>query len=413
MTIQTTNIDATSGDAVDLTGGDEPFFIIAKGVVVESQFSDGIVADNTAAFFIYNNGSIVANDLGVELERANDHFYNERGGSVFGFQAVVMTTADETFVNYGDVSGDVIGVSDTSGGNVILNYGTIEGPNESLDVAGGETITNAGVMEGAITFTGAGTGTVNSLTNSGTITGALNSSVSLDIDNTGLWNQAGSAVMIDLGASGDVITNAHAGTIDGAITLVAGGDTFTNAGSIDGAITFTGTGIANTVTNSGGITGNIKFSAAHSTLTNTGTITGRIAIARTDTLVNHGQIYGNVAARAHDVLANTGVIHGNVTLGAHDTFTVGDVTGAVTASTNDFLAFSGNFGNVTIDKFVAGSGTTRDVIWFGSNDFSTFAQVHAASTQQGADVVIRLATDSITLTGVTLSSLVSADFKFV
>jgi hypothetical protein len=155
----------------------------------------------------------------VELERANDHFYNERGGSVFGFQAVVMTTADETFVNYGDVSGDVIGVSDTSGGNVILNYGTIEGPNESLDVAGGETITNAGVMEGAITFTGAGTGTVNSLTNSGTITGALNSSVSLDIDNTGLWNHAGSPVIFDLGASGDVITNAHAGTIDGAIMV--------------------------------------------------------------------------------------------------------------------------------------------------------------------------------------------------
>jgi hypothetical protein len=219
--------------------------------------------------------------------------------------------------------------------------------------------------------------------------------------------------MFDLGASGDVITNAHAGTIDGAITLAAGGDTFRNAGSIDGAITFTGTGIKNTVTNSGGITGNIKFSAAHSTLTNTGSITGGIAITGSDTLVNHGQIYGNVAARAHDALANTGVIDGNVTLGAHDTFTVGDVTGAVTASTNDLLAFTGNFDDVTIDKFVAGSGTRRDVIWFGSNDFSTFAQVHAASTQQGADVVIRHATDSITLAGVTLSSLVSADFKFV
>ncbi len=151
-----------------------------------------------------------------------------------------MNTAGETFVNYGDVPGDLIGVSDTSGGNVILNYGTIEGPDESLDVAGGEMITNAGVMEGAITFTGAGTGTANSLTNSGTITGALNSSVNLDIDNAGLWNQAGSAVMLDLGASG--------------------GDMFTNAGSIDGAITFTGTGITNTVTNSGGIIGNIKFS---------------------------------------------------------------------------------------------------------------------------------------------------------
>jgi cytoskeletal protein CcmA (bactofilin family) len=348
MTIQTTNIDA-GGDAVDLTSGDEDFFTITNGVVIESQAGRGIVADNTQNFFIYNYGSIVANEPGVELESTNYHFYNERAGSVFGFEAVVMTTADETFVNYGDVSGDIIGVSDTSGGNVILNYGTIEGPSESLVVAGRETITNA-----------------------------------------------------------------RGGLIDGAITLVAGGDTLTNAGDIDGAITFTGTSITNTVTNSGEITGNIKFSATHSTLTNTGSITGDITIAAAGTLVNHGQIYGNVAAAGNATLTNTGVIHGNVRLGAHDTFTVGDVTGAVTISTNDVLAFSGNFGNVTIDKFVAGSGTTHDVISFASNDFSTFAQVHAASTQQGADVVIRLdGTDSITLVGVALSHLVSADFKFV
>jgi hypothetical protein len=73
--------------------------------------------------------------------------------------AVVLTTTDEMFVNYGDVSGNNIGVSDTSGGNTILNYGTIEGPADSLSVAGGETIPNAGVMDGAITFTGAGAGT--------------------------------------------------------------------------------------------------------------------------------------------------------------------------------------------------------------------------------------------------------------
>ena len=350
MTIQTTNIDATSGDAVDLTSGDEDFFTIANGVVIESQVGRGIVADNTQNFFIYNYGSIVANAFGVVLQDANDHFYNERAGSVFGFDAVFMTTAGETFVNYGDASGDIIGVNDTSGGNVILNYGTIEGPTEGLNVLAGK----------------------------------------------------------------ETITNARGGLIDGAITLVAGGDTFTNAGDIDGAITFTGTGLTNTVTNSGGITGNITFSARDSTLTNTGSITGNITIAAVDTLVNHGQIYGNVAAGTSATLTNTGVIHGDVKLGANVTFTVGDVTGAVTTSTNDVLAFSGNFGNVTIDKFVAGSGTTHDVISFAANDFSTFTQVHAASTQQGADVVIRLdATDSITLVGVTLSNLVAADFKFV
>jgi hypothetical protein len=323
MTIQTTNIDATSGDAVDLTAGDEAFFTVANGVVLESQIGSGIVADKTANFFIYNYGSIVANSLGMVLENANDHFYNERAGSVFGFEAVVMTAAGETFVNYGDVSGDGIGVFDGIGGNVILNYGTIEGPTGSLDLAGGETITNA-----------------------------------------------------------------RGGLIDGAITLVAGGDTFTNAGDIDGAITFTGTGITNTVTNSGGITGNITFSARDSTLTNTGSITGNITIAAVDTLVNHGQIYGNVAAGTSATLTNTGVIHGTVRLGAHDTFTVGDVTGAVTASTNDVLAFSGNFGNVTIDKFVAGSGTTHDVISFAKGGGQFRGPLSPHHHQQQADRTI-------------------------
>jgi hypothetical protein len=398
MTVQTTNIDNTSGDAVDLTSGDEVFYTIANGVVLESQFANGVVADGTQNFFIYNNGSIVANDIGLELEAGNDHFYNERGGSVFGFHAVNMTTTGETFVNYGDVSGDIIGVFDTAGGNVISNYGTIEGPDESLDVAGGDTVTNSGVMDGAIAFTGTGTGAPTSLTNSGTITGALNSPVSLAIDNTGLWNgQAGSTgPLFDLTASGDVIANSHAGTIDGAITLVSGGDTLRNAGSIEGAIVFSGRGVTNTLTNSGEITGNI-------------TVDGRKS-----TIINSGQITGNVALRASNTLTNTGVIHGAVTLGASDTITPGDITGAITASTSDLFAFSGSFGHETINSFIAGTGSTHDTIQFAANDFSTFAQVQAASTQRGSDVVIKLdGTDSISLDHVTLSSLVAADFKFV
>src|SRR5579871_759962 len=106
MTIQTTNIDATGGDAVDLTSG-EAFFTIANGVSLESQFDAGVVAEGGQNFFIYNNGNIVANGYGVELQAGNDHFYNEPSGTVFGFRGVEMTTTAETFVNYGAVSGDV------------------------------------------------------------------------------------------------------------------------------------------------------------------------------------------------------------------------------------------------------------------------------------------------------------------
>jgi hypothetical protein len=115
MTIQTTNIDAASGDAIDLTNGDEAFFTIANGVVVESQNAKGIVADSTENFFIYNYGSIVSDDVGLELDSSNDRFYNERSGSVFGFRGVSLTTTGETFVNYGDVSGDTEGTFLTMG----------------------------------------------------------------------------------------------------------------------------------------------------------------------------------------------------------------------------------------------------------------------------------------------------------
>ena len=143
MTIQTTNIDATSGNAVNLTKGDEVFFTIANGVVVEAQNGLGIVADSTDNFFIYNNGSIVANDPGVELEASSDHFYNERGGSVFGFDGVDMGTTGEAFVNYGDVSAFASGVYDTARGNTISNFGTIEGPVGLSVAAAGEVITNS------------------------------------------------------------------------------------------------------------------------------------------------------------------------------------------------------------------------------------------------------------------------------
>jgi hypothetical protein len=105
-----------------------------------------------------------------------------------------------------------------------------------------------------------------------------------------------------------------------------------------------------------------------------------------------------------------------VILGAGDTFYLspGIVTGVVDAAGSDLFAFSGNFGNVTFDDFVAGSGSTHDTIQFAANDFGTFSQIQSASSQVGADVVIKLdATDSITLNNVTLASLVSADLKFV
>ena len=172
-------------------------------------------------------------------------------------------------------------------------------------------------------------------------------------------SQAGTiAGSISIGGSGDKIDNA--GRIDGAITLPAGGDVFTNTGEIDGAVTFTGTGATNTLRNSGTIAGNVTMAGASSTLTNTGTIDG------------------------------------NVTLGASDTIddSRGEVTGVINARASDTFDYHGPFGNETIDRFTAVSGSTHDTIQFAANDFGSFTAVQSAMSQVGADTGIRLdATD--------------------
>ncbi len=332
------------------------------------------------------------------------------GGSASGASAVssVGSAAGVDIVNTGAITDGASNPIWSPGSNPsLLFFDDKAGTTSTIDNHG--TITGSGyvIQSGS---------DILDISNSGSVHGGLYSLSGVVVHNSGLWEgQAGSAVTVfDLAAGGDVVTNSRAGEIDGGITLAAGGDTITNGGDIDGAVTVTGTSGTNALTNSGTITGNVALSGAHSTLTNSGSITGNVKLGATETMVNHGQIYGDLTAGSTNTLTNTGVVDGDVKLGAHDTFRVGDVTGAVTATTNDLFEFSGNFGNATIGGFVAGSGATNDIIQFATNDFSTFAKVKAASTQQGADVVIRLdASDSITLTGVTLTSLVAANFTFV
>nr|WP_321483046.1 hypothetical protein [uncultured Cohaesibacter sp.] len=78
---------------------------------------------------------------------------------------------------------------------------------------------------------------------------------------------------------------------------------------------------------------------------------------------------------------------------------------------NDTFVFEANCGNDTIYDFTAGAGTD-DIIRFNAN-FANFDEVMAASTQDGADVVITINTDnSIRLTGVQLTDLHEDDFEF-
>jgi hypothetical protein len=182
-----------------------------------------------------------------------------------------------------------------------------------------------------------------------------------------------------------------------------------------GALAIDSVGSIGTLTNSGQIVGAVDLlGGSGDTLDNFGQIYGDVALAGGDLLSNEGQVYGDVTLASRDALTNTGLIDGDVTLGAWDTFHMGsgEVTGTITASRGDLFEFSGNFGHETIGNFAAGIGEAHDSIRIATGDFASFAALSRSMLQVGSDVVISLsATDSITLIGVRVSSLVSADFK--
>ena len=472
-------VDTQGEIGVNSEGAGEAITI--DGLVYSADSGLGIgVSLSGEATTLFVNGQ-VQGDTGVEASNATGtgdsvnvgsqgSIESVSGGIAVFFSGLGTGVTYDSLSNAGDISAgfvtDAVAVLvENCGGDLINNSGQISGAS-AIDFfynVATEIVENSGTIEGGAqggltfddllgttsqignegTITGSGFVIISDsdildINNSGTIHGGLNSTSKVDVENSGHWHDGtgSGGVVFSLGGAGNSITNSHAGTItgaisiggsgdtihnagkiDGAITLPAGGDVFTNSGEIDGAVTFTGTALTNTFTNSGAITGNLKLSGSNSTFTNSGSITGNIAQAEgTDTITNHGQIYGSIALAGSDALINTGAIHGNVTLGNADLVdsSRGEITGAITGATSDLFEFSGNFGNETIDKFIGATGSTRDTIQFAANDFGSFAAVQKAMSQIGSDVVIRLdATDSITLASVALSSVASADFKFV
>jgi serralysin len=470
-------VDGLNGTGIAFAGNTESPTVTDYSLENAGNISNGFGSFPAAVYFDYGGTDFIDNT-----------------GEISGTVAVSFygNVATETVDNSGTLRGGpgensaAIESSASSAGIDIVNSGLLTdgaaNPAGSVyallyfgdDVGTTSTIDNEGVITGS-GYVIQSDSDILDIANSGTIHGGLYAPTSkVTVVNSGTWQvSAGSPTVFSLSASENSITNAHAGTltgaidvtgtddaidnagrIDGAVTLQSGGDDVINAGAIDGAVTFKGSGTTNNFLNSssGSITGNFSFSAVLSALTNDGAVSGKVTMAGADTLINpgqiygyvelgyrdslsntgliqgnvaldtddtltnHGNIYGNVVLDNRTTLTNTGLIRGNVKLGATDTVDVspGDVTGLFSASSNDRFEFSGDFGTATIADFIAGSGTTHDTIQFAANDFGSFSAVHAAMSQVGADVVIEHgATDSITLTGVALSTLVAADFAFV
>ena len=81
---------------------------------------------------------------------------------------------------------------------------------------------------------------------------------------------------------------------------------------------------------------------------------------------------------------------------------------------NDTFVFAAGFGKDTITDFSAGAGASDVMRLLLGTSFDTFAEVMAAATQVTTNTVITIsALDTITLTGITKTSLVVDDFMFV
>jgi hypothetical protein len=296
-------------------------------------------------------------------------------------------------------------------GDALSNLGTVSGAYAiGISDAGADTITNGGTILGVYGIDYVQNVAAEDVENSGTISGDIyaisstGSSAGVNIINSGLitdsnLNTSSSVIILD-DMAGELSTIQNKGTIFGSGTVISSSD------QLD-------------LTNSGTIHGNIDVSGAGSTLINSNTITGSISLGgENDQLSDDGgTVHGVVtpAATGDYVYVGGGGSISSI-IDQASSVTINDYRGTVDGIAlyqSDTVDYRGLFGESTINNFIAGSGSTHDILSFAANDFGSFTALSKDMTQVGSDTVIkRDSDDSITLVGVTKTSLVAADFAF-
>ena len=96
--------------------------------------------------------------------------------------------------------------------------------------------------------------------------------------------------------------------------------------------------------------------------------------------------------------------------GGSDAITFTGSSTATLSGSSDALSFQHGIGGQDV---VNGFGSTNSM-WFSHLDFATWSVLQGDMSQSGANTVITLnASDTVTLTNVTMSSLTSPQFHFV
>ncbi len=399
------SVDGGAGTGIRMVGAGSNLFV--NGQV---QGDTGVLVDDTSSVSINVgaqgsidgvNGTAVIFEGNINSPATTGYSLSNAGeiSSGFGFVAhavVFQYGGYDLLINSGTISGSfAVALYDNAGPETVENSGTIEGgiggdsaAIYSTSSSDGADIVNSGLItDGAANTIGSvyaliyfddAAGTASTIDNEGTITGAgyviQSISDSLDISNSGTIHGGIYATgTVDIDNSG--LWQQSTGHSSGVFSLSGAGDTITNTGTIAGDVNLTGSG---------------------------------------DTLTNDGRIHGDITLGQHATLTNTDMIHGNVVLANYDTIDTseGKITGTIEAAKVDTFDFSGSFGHNTITGFVS-TTKAHDTIHFLSDDFANYAAVQSHMAQVGTDVVITLdAADTIVLEHQTLANLTTSDFTF-
>ncbi len=251
-TVSSNYNDPASGGTIPL--GNNGLVPRGVSVIAYGTGATGLNADGSVTLHVF--GDVFGDFMGVTLGNhalvGAEFMFLHAGGSITASTtALQMTGSDNELFNYGDIFSArraIESYNDVGGGLVVRNYGSIAGTQIGIISGVSLDIINYGSLEtgdsgtAILTYTSAN----NKIFNHGTIDGMIQLSSGVDtIVNRGLIKGD-----VDCADGNDYFDN-RGGTIEGAITLGAGDDTFrpgvgiesVSGGDGTDTLDFTGSGV--------------------------------------------------------------------------------------------------------------------------------------------------------------------------
>ncbi|PCH73727.1 MAG: hypothetical protein COC12_04635 [Rhodobacteraceae bacterium] len=400
----------TSRSAYDFSGSSATVLVGASGNI--SSQAHAIFGRPTAQMFVTNDGVISADETALDIVSGDT-------GATIGV------------INNGMITGLATGMTLRSGAQstVIINTGTINGTGNAIVTGslftttdtGTATLVNSGTIIGGTGSAYVGRVGIDDITNSGFISGNISL---FDGDDTYDGSLGSVSGVVSGGAGADTLiggagTDELAGGLDndtikggGGDDILSGddGDDTIKAGSGDDIVSG---GIGNDLMHGGAGDDNLKGDGGND----------RIFAGAGDDVINGGggkdKMYGKAG---NDVLSGGSgqdtlygqigddLVNGN---GGNDQLRGGKGDDVLNGgSGNDIFIFFSGGGDDIIEDFNA-TNNNEKIDLSGVTAISNIAQLNAAASQVGTDVLIKTGGgNSILLTGVDLTDLGNGDFIF-